>query len=49
MDQKTVSIPGEETLQEAMSNGGITEPQYADYSVRHCLIIAFFTVTAYGK
>ena len=40
---------GNETLKEAMEDGGITELHYADYSVTHCLIIAFFNVTAYGK
>jgi len=40
---------GKETLLEAMEDGGITELHYADYSVTHCLIIAFFNVTAYGK
>ena len=40
---------GNETLREAMEDGGITELHYADYSMVYCLVIAFFNVTAYGK
>lgn len=40
---------GDEMLKSAMEEGGITELQYADYSIMHCAIIAFLNVTAYGR
>lgn len=40
---------GDEAVESAMRNGGISELYYADYSSRYFLIAGWYTVTAYGK
>ena len=40
---------GDESIKNAMRNGGLKELYYADCSARFFLIVGWYTVTAYGK
>lgn len=39
----------DESLANAVRKGGIREVVYADYEIRHYVIVSFFTVRAYGR
>jgi len=40
---------GDETIKSAMKKGGINELCFADYTIKHYLIISHLTVRAYGR
>lgn len=40
---------GDESLANAIRRGGLNEVVYADYTIKHYLVVSFFTVRAYGR
>ena len=39
----------DESIANAVRNGGLNEVVYADYEIRHYVVVSFFTVRAYGR